>query len=141
MSELTLNAITEITLVAGKQGTPGAPLLQLTMLYNPQADQALVVGVGSISWAIATPAIKINVVTGRVVALGFGNAERVLAVEGSYIYYLPTPQIGQITEQFSATFSIDPQWNGHGTFTYGSQTIANVPVVQMQQDMPVKQAA
>ena len=132
MSASELTAVKPVHLVAGNLGTPGAPVLNLALLYNPDSTPASLSGEAVITQAIAPPngRIVIHGVHGPVHGLGYGKETRVFSLKGTYWQSFPPPAIGQIQEEFTATFVTDNNWQGHGTFTYGGQTVANVPIKQ-----------
>ena len=130
MSNSELSAIQHLTLLAGNLGMPGAPILHLSVLYNSETGHLN--GEAVITQAIAPPngRIVIKNVTGLAHGLGIGGATRVFSLSGEYVQSFPPPAIGQITEKFSAIFTTDNAWKGHGTFSYGGNTVNNVPIKQ-----------
>lgn len=123
-----MNSIALIHLLAGHLGQPGAPLLTLALVYDPETDA--VNGQATISQAVTPPNGKIVVrhVSGDVRGLGLGGATRAITLEGEYAQSLQPPAIGSITEKFSATFVTDNHWSGHGSFEFGGHKVNNVPV-------------
>lgn len=119
-----------VYLICGNLGTPGAPVLSLALMYDPTTG--VVSGQGLITQAVAPPNGRtvLHGISGQVHGLGLGGATRVMALNGTFEYYLPPPAIGQVTEKFQATFATDQRWQGHGSFTYGANTVQNVPVKQ-----------
>lgn len=119
-----------IYLISGKLGTPGAPILSMALMYDTGTGQ--ISGQGLITQSVAPPngRIVIHGISGQVHGLGLGGGTRVISLTGTFIHSLTPPAIGQVTEKFSATFATDERWQGHGSFTYGGQTIHNVPVKQ-----------
>jgi len=130
-SELTSSK--KIDLVAGNLGTPGAPILNLSLIYNVDHEDGQLSGLAVISQAIAPPngRIVINNVSGPVHGLGFGKETRVFSLTGEYWQSLQPPAIGQVQEKFTATFTTDNNWQGHGTFAYGGHVVRNVPIKQV----------
>ena len=133
MSTSELSAVKPIHLIAGNLGMPGAPILNLALLYNPDPVVASLSGEAVITQSIAPPngRIVIHGVHGPVHGLGLGGATRVFTLKGEYWQPFPPPAIGLVQEHFTATFVTDNNWQGHGTFTYGGQTVANVPIKQL----------
>ncbi|MFL6673084.1 MAG: DUF1842 domain-containing protein [Massilia sp.] len=122
------NTIQMIQLIAGNLGLPGAPVLQLDLLYNP--EEGNLNGQAIISQTVVPPYGRVVVrhVTGDAHGLGLGGATRAIAVRGEYVQSFPPPAIGSYLAQFSATFVTDNNWKGHGSFEFGNQKVMNVPV-------------
>ena len=53
-----------------------------------------------------------------------------MTLSGSYPYVLPPPAIGTVMESFTATIVLEEEgpWVGHGSLTYGSHHVDNVPL-------------
>lgn len=119
-----------VYLISGNLGVLGAPMLSLALMYDP--DTGYISGQGLITQSIAPPngRVVLHGVSGNVHGLGLKGATRVISLTGTFEHYFTPPAIGQVTEKFQATFVTDQQWQGHGTFTYGNQTIRNVPIKQ-----------
>ena len=119
-----------VYLISGNLSKPGAPILSLALMYDP--GTGLISGQGLITQSVAPPngRIAIHGISGHVHGLGLGGVTRVMALTGTFEHRLTPPAVGQVTEKFQATFATDNDWQGHGTFTYGGQTIHNVPVRQ-----------
>lgn len=134
MSTPELTSSKKIDLLAGNLGTPGAPILTLSLIYNVDQEDGQLSGIAVISQAIAPPngRIVIKNVSGPVHGLGLGGKEtRVFSLKGEYVQSFPPPAIGEIVEKFTATFATDNNWKGHGTFAYGGHVVHNVPVKQV----------
>lgn len=110
-------------LIVGKVGTPGAPILHMSLLV--EAATGKVVGHGRITQAVAKQqTIDINNINGVIHQLGLGPARRVVELTGSYTEPPTTIVLG-----FSATLLIqEDRWEGQGSFTYGTNHVENVPV-------------
>jgi Domain of unknown function (DUF1842)/Domain of unknown function (DUF1843) len=120
-----------VTGTAGYIGTPGAPILHFDLLVH--SNTGSVSGLAQITQAVAPPnnLIEINNVTGTVRELVFGGTVTlVVALQGTYFKPGPPGTNFIILENFAAHFSVDPQWDGAGSFDYsnGSQVVNNVPV-------------
>ncbi len=129
MSESNFIEADPVYLISGNLGTPGAPILSLALMYDPATG--VISGQGMITQSVAPPngRITIHGISGQVHGLGYGPGREnlVTTLTGTFQGTQPT---APITEQFTATFSTDQQWQGHGTFTYGGNTVRNVPVKQ-----------
>jgi len=131
MAKQELEHSQKIDLISGNLGTPGAPVLHLSLIYNIDQDDAQLSGIAVISQAVAPPngRIVIKNVSGPVHGLGLGGKEtRVFSLTGEYTQSFPPPAIGEIVEKFTATYSTDNNWQGHGTFAYGGHVVRNVPI-------------
>ncbi|WP_026354568.1 DUF1842 domain-containing protein [Massilia niastensis] len=128
MSAPDFSAVSLVFLTAGNIDVPGAPVLNLALLYDGQTGA--VSGEALVTQAIAPPdgRLLVRSVSGEVHGLGIGGATRVMSLRGEYIYTLPAPAIGSISEKFEANFVMNQQWVGHGSFQYGGKTIQNVPI-------------
>ncbi len=120
-----------VTGTAGNVGVPGAPILHFELLVNSSTGS--VSGQAQITQAIAPPngVIQIDNVTGQVRQLIFGGQVTLLvALQGTYFQKGPPPTEYIILEQFAAHFSVNPEWDGRGSFDYdnGSQVVNDVPV-------------
>jgi hypothetical protein len=112
---------------AGHIGTPGAPILDFSLLVV--VPSGLVSGHVDIRQALPPPHGHISLpVTGHIHSLGLPPAHNVVVLTGTYLVSFPPPAIGSILEHFNATFSVNSDWNGHGSFTYGGHSVSNVPV-------------
>jgi hypothetical protein len=117
-----------VNLLAGNVGVPGAPILHLGLAVN--APTGHITGRAEVTQAVAPPngIIQINDLRGRIHSLEFGPKVRVVELRGSYIFAFPPPAIGEGVALFSATFIIgQDNWNGRGSFTFGSTEIDDVP--------------
>lgn len=130
MTTSDLSSVTLLQLISGNLDVPGAPVLNLALMYDSQSGA--VAGEALITQAIAPPDGRILVrnVTGQVHGLGIGGVTRVMSLKGEYVYILPPPAIGSVTEKFEATYVTDNQWKGHGSFQYGGKSVRNVPIKQ-----------
>ena len=133
MSTSELSAVIPLHLVAGNLGLPGAPILNLAVLYNSDPIDATLSGEAVITQAVPPPygRIAVHGVHGPVHGLGLGGATRVFTLTGQYFQSFPPPAIGVMEQHFTATFVTDNNWQGHGTFTYGGHVVANVPIKQL----------
>ncbi|MBB5606120.1 MULTISPECIES: DUF1842 domain-containing protein [unclassified Janthinobacterium] len=122
------NVVEHLYLTAGNLGLPGAPILNLAVLYN-SADGALS-GEALIAQAIAPPngRVVIRPVSGQAHGLGLQHYTRAFTLSGEYTVSVPPPAIGTYLAKFTATFVTDNDWTGRGTFTYGDQTVKDVPI-------------
>jgi hypothetical protein len=122
------NTLQLIQLIAGNLGLPGAAILQLDLLFNPQEGNLN--GQAIISQTVGPPKVRIVVrhLAGEAHGLGLGGATRVVALRGEYEQSFPPPASGSYLAQFSATFVTDNNWKGHGSFQFGSDKVMNVPV-------------
>jgi len=119
---------------AGNVGTPGAPILEFHLLVVVGSGH--VTGHAEIKQALPPPSgeIVINNVHGHLHELGLPPAPKiqVVTLEGTYTRPIgPPPLIGEILEHFHAVLVVDHHWNGHGSFTYGSNHVVNVPVKKL----------
>jgi hypothetical protein len=132
MSNFNFSSVSLLFLTSGNLGVPGAPVLNLALMYDGQSGA--VNGEALVTQAIAPPdgSILMRSVSGQVygLGLGVGGTTRVMTLRGEYVYSLPPPAIGSVTEKFEANFAMDQGWSGHGSFTYGGKTVTNVPVKQ-----------
>lgn len=124
-SELSLE---QLNLTAGNIGLPGAPVLNLFLLYNPEAGA--LTGEAQVTQAVAPPynLMTIRPVSGDVHGLGLGGATRVFSLSGEYTVSVPPPAIGTYLAKFTAVFTTDNNWTGHGSFDYGTHKVTNVPI-------------
>jgi hypothetical protein len=112
---------------AGNSGMAGAPTLRFSLMVV--AETGKVSGMATISQAIGIDADKcINNVTGEVFATGFNDVTKLVAIKGTYLYFLPSPEIGVIETPFEAIFAVDNAWNGVGGFRCGAVKAENVKV-------------
>jgi hypothetical protein len=103
-------------------GQPGAPTLQMTLIYDP--EKRTLDGAGVITQAVTPPGGRIDVqgIHGEVIDLQAGS--RLIALRGSCT---EPPQM--VIFDFSAAFVVDRNnWNGEGIFNYGRKTSGPVPV-------------
>jgi len=123
-----LDSLEQLNLIAGDLGVPGAPVLNLNLLYNPQAGA--LTGEAIVTQSVAPPynLVTVRPVSGPVHGLGVGGATRVFSLSGEYTVSVPPPAIGTYLAKFTATFTTDNNWTGHGSFDYGTHTVTNVPV-------------
>ncbi|WLI91056.1 DUF1842 domain-containing protein [Massilia sp. R2A-15] len=116
-----------IYLMCGNLGMPGAPILSLALMYD--TGSGMISGQGMITQSVAPPngRIAIHAISGEVHGLGLGGVTRVMTLTGTF---QGTPPTAPVTERFTAIITTDERWQGHGTFTYGGNTVRNVPVKQ-----------
>jgi hypothetical protein len=116
---------------AGNSGMAGAPTLNFSLMVV--AETGKVSGIATISQALGTEAVKqINNVTGEVFATGFNDVTKLVAIKGTYVYYLPPPMIGVVETPFEAIFAVDNAWNGVGGFRCGTVKAENVKVRKLE---------
>ncbi|MFN9212238.1 MAG: DUF1842 domain-containing protein [Betaproteobacteria bacterium] len=117
---------------------PGLYLLKLS--FSPPAG---IVGAGSMTLAVAVDAAAGTLhgqaqgtilqgtqhpqtfsgqVSGAMHSTGFGSIVRVGAASGEAAVSVAPPAIGTYLAPFSASFSLDPKWNGQGQFAVGSHS-------------------
>lgn len=107
----------------GNVGMLGAPIMHFNLIVVPSKNA--VSGFASITQAIAPPNgdLIIQNLSGRIHASGFGNVEQIVALEGNYTVGESFALI-----PFRAYMNLTSDWEGTGTFIYGSSTVENVPV-------------
>jgi len=107
----------------GNVGMPGAPIMHFNLVVVPSKNT--VSGSVKIIQAIAPPngQLFIQNLKGQIHATGYGGVTQIVALEGSY-----TVGASYALIPFKAYMSINGNWEGSGSFTYGTQTIENVPV-------------
>lgn len=118
-----------VRFVMGNVGLPGAPVLHVAAVVD--APTGRLARHAQITQAIAPPGgmIAISDLTGQIRSLGFGESVRVVTLTGTYERSFPPPAIGSTTQSFSATLVLEQdEWDGRGSFTYGSHHIDDVPV-------------
>ena len=101
----------------------GAPIMHFNLVVVPSENT--VSGSVEIIQAIAPPYghISIQNLKGQIRATGFGGVEQIVALEGNY-----TIGASEVLYSFNASMNLKMNWEGSGSFTYGEQTIENVPV-------------
>jgi len=101
----------------------GAPIMHFNLVVVPSENT--VSGSVEIIQAIAPPygQISIQNLKGQIRATGYGNIEQIVALEGDY-----TIGASDVLYSFKASMNLKMNWEGSGTFTYGEQTVENVPV-------------
>ena len=102
-------------------GLPGAPSLQMTLLYQP--EKRTLDGAGVITQAVTPPGGRIDVqgIHGEVTDLQSGM--RLITLRGS----CTEPPL-MVVLNFSAAFVTDSMWKGEGVFNYGPKTVGPVPI-------------
>lgn len=116
----TVTQLQTLQFTAGT-GLPGAPSLQLTLLYHP--EKLTLDGTGVITQAITPPGGRIEVegIHGEVTHLRSGDS--LITLRGS----CHEPPMMVIFD-FSAGFVVDSKWKGEGVFIYGPKAIGPVPI-------------
>jgi hypothetical protein len=118
-----------VTGTAGNVGTPGAPILEFDLLVNSSTGN--VSGHAQITQVVAPPGVRIDInnVTGKVRTLVFGGTVTLaVTLKGTYGQPGPPPTDFIILEHFLAQFSTNEQWDGRGSFDYGTHVVNDVPV-------------
>lgn len=125
----TFDSVRVITLTAGNQGLPGAPILTMALLID--GADGTVQGKGEISQAVAPSygELRVSNITGQVRSMGFGPATQALALKGTIFTTLKPPAIGTMEIPFSAFFVTDNDWVGNGYFNYPPNDVTDVPIV------------
>lgn len=113
---------------AGNTNMAGAPVLHFSLLVV--AATGKVSGHAVITQAIAPPYGEkpISNITGQVRATGLGPVTKVVSLTGTYYDALPPPAIGTIAVPFEASFAVNNDWNGRGSFSCGTVHCEDVPV-------------
>ena len=113
---------------AGNENMAGAPLLHFSLLVVSATGK--ISGHAMISQAIAPPYSEryINNVTGQVRAAGLGPVTKLVSLKGTYLDVLPPPAIGTIEVPFEASFAVNNEWTGRGSFSCGTTHAEDVPV-------------
>lgn len=123
-----------LNLDVGRPEVPGAPLLHVQALVD--APTGKVSGHAEITQALAPPNadIKINNLTGQVHELDVLPSAPIVTLSGTFVVEFPPPAIGMISEPFNAVLVL-PRGDepGSGSFTYGTKTVTNVPVIDAQE--------
>jgi hypothetical protein len=114
--------------IAGKENTPGAPLLHFSLLVN--AVTGAITGQAVQTQAVAPPGDKIVVsnITGTLRYAGLGPFTKLVHLEGHAVISFPPPAIGSYLAPFDAHFAINNEWNGVGGWTLGNTDVNDVPV-------------
>ena len=114
----------------GDTPMPGAPVLHLTLGVNAPTGQ--VNGSAEITQALPPPYGKISIpqVTGQLLHTGFGTDTVLVHVGGEYVLSVPPPAIGSYLAKFSAALAVDADWNGKGTYSYGTHTLTDCTVTK-----------
>ena len=112
--------------VAGNAGTPGAPILHLSLLVN--AASGKVTGQAVRTQAVAPPGNEIHVsnVEGQMRATGFGEYTKVMALRGTAVVSVPPPAIGTYLLPFEAHFALHSDLDGAGGWTLGNTEVNDV---------------
>ena len=127
MSKENTIGLYKVDLTAGNEGTPGAPILHLSLLVN--ATNGQVTGQGKISQAVESGDVPISNISGLVTSTGFGEYTKVVSLKGEGFVSVPPPAIGSYLAPFTGHFAIDNDWNGKGGWQLGSDTpVEDVPV-------------
>ena len=109
----------------GNVGMPGAPIAHFSLVVSPASNS--VSGIVEIRQAINQTPINVHV-TGTIRHTGYGKVTKIVYLSGEYVVSVPPPAIGSYLEKFTAYMDIDNDWDGIGGFTYGNNTIHDVPV-------------
>ncbi len=111
-----------------KKGLLGAPTFDISLLIDPVLCQAN--GRVHISQSVTPPGGNLDIdVTGTYHELVFGaDVTHNIVLSGYYFRACPPPALCVVREHFSATITLDKNWNGTGNFVWGNQTDYNVPV-------------
>ncbi len=130
MSQSEFTQVSRIQLVAGNVGLPGAPILNLVLLYNIEPNPSTLSGMGvvALEGAPANEKIIVHSVSGVVHGLALGKATRVFTLKGEYWQAQGAPAIGSYREQFTATFVTDSHWHGEGAFSYGTNYVKGIAI-------------
>ena len=125
----TFESVRVITLTAGNQGMPGAPILTMALMID--GADGTVQGKGKITQALVPPygELPVSDITGQVRAMGFGPATQALSLKGTIFTTLKPPAIGTLETPFSAFFVTDNDWVGNGYFNYPPNDVTDVPIV------------
>jgi hypothetical protein len=116
---------------AGNSGMAGAPTLRYSLVVV--ADTGKVSGMATISQALGTESEKrINNITGEVFATGFNDVTKLVAIKGTYVYFLPPPAIGVVETPFEAILAVNNAWAGVGGFRCGAVKAENVKVRKLE---------
>jgi len=101
----------------------GAPVMDFNLVVVPSKNS--VSGSVEIIQSIAPPngQLFIQNLKGQIHATGFGGVTKIIALEGNY-----TVGESYVLIPFKAYMSINDNWEGSGSFTYGTKTVENVPV-------------
>ena len=124
MTQSTLPQIQTLHLVAGA-GVPGAPALNLDLIYNTDVAPPTLDGKGLITQAVTPPGGRIEVhgIHGEVTEMRTSPGMRMINLRG-VCSEPPTT----VLFPFSAVFVVDRDWNGEGSFTYGGKKVVSVPI-------------
>lgn len=60
--------------------------------------------------------------TGHMHATGYNDVTKVGALTGQAVVSFPPPAIGSYQSPFTASFAVDNNWNGKGSFSVGDNT-------------------
>ena|ERR1700685_1482189 len=118
--------------IAGKEGTPGAPLLHLNLLVHTPTGK--ITGQGTITQAIAPPndTTHISNITGKLRHTGLGKYTQIVSLQGYSERVFTPPAIGTALVPFDAHFATDSHWNGVGGWTLGGTSVDEVPVKKVE---------
>jgi len=114
-----------LNLMAGT-GLPGAPTLNMRLIFNPDTAPPTLDGTGAITQAVTPPGGRIDVqgIHGEVTEIGFQSTVlRLINLRG-----VCSGPPALVLFPFSAAFVTDSNWNGEGSFTYGGKVIARVRI-------------
>jgi hypothetical protein len=114
--------------IAGRVGTPGAPILHFSLLVN--AVTGAITGHARQTQAVAPPSgdIPIAIKSGQLHRTTTGPAQLLVSLSGDGLVSFPPPAIGSYLAPFSASFALHDNWDGVGGWTLGTEHVENVPV-------------
>ena len=114
--------------IAGRVGTPGAPVLHFSLLVN--AVTGAITGHARQTQAVAPPQgdIPITIKSGHLHRTTTGPAQLLVSLSGDGFVSFPPPAIGSYLEPFSAIFAVKDNWDGVGGWTLGTHHVEDVPM-------------
>jgi hypothetical protein len=122
-------AVTTINGIAGNIATPDLPTLHFSLLVHVVTGK--VTGQAEITMAAGSPnPVQISNITGQVDKLSSksGPVTQLVVLKGSYGIPGPPPTDYIVEAPFEAHFATDSQWNGTGSYQYGTHRMEGVPV-------------
>jgi hypothetical protein len=100
----------------------GAGSLTLALAVNAVTGAANGRAVGTTLEGTADPQPFEASVVGVIHAAGLGTIVKLGSVHGDAVVSLTPPAIGTFLVPVTASFAVDANWEGTGTFTYGSSS-------------------